>query len=189
MNTTNFNFKFIIQFIIDMLVFGIGATIIVKVLQSFIINGTSISGFPVCWMINLTNCLFNIFTMVLASFSAQKYISKMSLTDFPEDPVKFYLIFAAVITGINIMFSVFGFSSTYGVCVNNMDEIEMSMNRPAGQDAAEFINQLKDKIRNTVIISLIIGNAIEAGVIFTFAPVLAKRHNRLFEKQSEVLEL
>lgn len=89
--------------------------------------------------------------------------------------MKFYIVFAAIVTIINIAWGFLSFGSTYNMCLDNaVDPVDVLFK--VDYNKAEFERLVKVATRNAVII----GNAISAAITFLMVPVFAKRHDNIF---------
>ncbi|MDO5558029.1 MAG: hypothetical protein Q4F95_00360 [Oscillospiraceae bacterium] len=154
---SKFSTKFILQFIIDFLFIGIGASLLLKISTAVIVDTLSMSFIPACFLSILLGCALNVLTVILAVFSTQKYISKKSLCDYPDDPKRFYVKFAVIITVIDVLYSALNLLYTYKT---NTGITAMMIIVP--------------------VIVLVIGNIAQAAVLFSCVRVFQSRHERFF---------
>ncbi|MBR0483257.1 MAG: hypothetical protein IJJ69_00580 [Oscillospiraceae bacterium] len=178
-----FNAYFIEQLILCIIIFGIGFTVLIRAITALVINQTepSINGvaYPVVWIGHLLNAV----CMVVSIFVAQKNAQKKECIDTPLNPMKYYLIVCTVLVVVNILFAVFGFRSTCETCINNIDVVKIAIERQGGLFTTpldEIKAELVSKISGTVLIAVIIGNILQAVIIFGFTPVYVKNHEKLF---------
>lgn len=162
----NFKGKFILQFIIDVLVLGILFTILFRVIGAVLCS--NLEGTDVCLPIVLCSLLGNVFAAGIAVFITQNTLSKKGITDAPQ-PYPFYLIVAAVLIAMNICFTVMGFSVLEGWCRNNI-----SVTVPA--DTIRPAVSIRPAVRNAVIVSDIVQTVLH----LAFVPLWKKHHERLF---------
>lgn len=157
---SDFKSKFILQLIIDILVLGILFTVLFRILAAVFCNAAE--GTAVCLPIVLCTLLANVFAAGIAVFLTQNTLSKKGVTSAPQ-PFPFYLILAAVLIALNLLYTVLGFSVLEGWCRNNI-----SITVPA--------ETIRPAVRKAVIIS----DLVQAVLLAGFVPFWKKRHEALF---------
>ena len=157
---SDFKSKFILQFIIDSLVLGILFTILFRVIAAVLCSGAE--GTAVCLPIVLCTLLANVFAAGIAVFLTQNSLAKKDVSGAPQ-PLPFYLILAAVLIALNLLYTVLGFSVLEGWCRNNI-----SITVPA------------DTIRPAVRKAAVISDLVQAALLPCFIPFWKKRHEALF---------
>ena len=157
---SDFKSKFILQFIIDSLVLGILFTILFRVIAAVLCSGAE--GTAVCLPIVLCTLLANVFAAGIAVFLTQNSLAKKDVSGAPQ-PLPFYLILAAVLIALNLLYTVLGFSVLDGWCRNNI-----SITVPA------------DTIRPAVRKAAVISDLVQAALLPCFIPFWKKRHEALF---------
>ena len=157
---SDFKSKFILQLIIDILVLGILFTVLFRILAAVFCNAAE--GTAVCLPIVLCTLLANVFAAGIAVFLTQNTLSKKGITGAPQ-PIPFYLILAAVLIALNLLYTVLGFSVLEGWCKNNI-----SITVPA--------ETIRPAVRKAVIIS----DLVQAVLLSGFVPFWKKRHEALF---------
>lgn len=180
---SNFKKKFIIQFIINFIVVGIIMGILSRVATALLFNVLNVIGTSVCWLIVLTESIFNVSAMMISIFLTQKEIAKKPLDNFPLSAAKFYAVVAAVLVFINILFAVFGYTATYNACVQNVDILVMELEmKKAGTitDMVEIKNAIENSLHSAVKAAVIVGNVIQAAVMLGLIPLFTKMHQKLF---------
>lgn len=180
---SNFKAKFIIQFIINFIVVGIILGILSRVAIALLFKGLDASGTSVCWLIVLTESIFNVAAMIISVFLTQKEIAKKPLDNFPLSATKFYTIVAAVLVIINILFAVFGYTATYNACVQNVDMLVMELEmKKSGTitDLTEIKNTIENSLHSAVRASVIVGNVIQTAALMGLIPLFTKKHQKLF---------
>lgn len=157
---SDFKSRFILQLIIDILVLGILFTVLFRILAAVFCNAAE--GTAVCLPIVLCTLLANVFAVGIAVFLTQNTLSKKGVTGAPQ-PFPFYLILAAVLIALNLLYTVLGFSVLEGWCRNNI-----SITVPA--------ETIRPAVRKAVIIS----DLVQAVLLAGFVPFWKKRHETLF---------
>ena len=157
---SDFKRKFILQLIIDMMVLGILFTVLFRVIAAVLCG--AMEGTAVCLPVVLCTLLANVFAAGIAVFLTQNSLAKKGVSDAPQ-PMPFYLILAAVLIALNLMYTVLGFSVLEGWCRNNI-----SITVPA------------DTIRPAVRKAAVISDLVQAVFLSGFIPFWKKRHEALF---------
>lgn len=157
---TGFKSKFIVQFIIDSLVLGVIFFIVFRLLAA--VGVSAAEGTGVCLPIVLSSVLSGTFASGIAVFVTQRALSKKGVDDAPQ-PIPFYLILAAVLFVLTLLYTILGFSVLEGYCRNNI-----SITVPA------------DTIRPAVTKAVVIANIAQAVILAGFVPFWKKCHEKLF---------
>ena len=158
---TNFKPKFIVQFIIDSLVLGIIFTILSRLAAAAFVS--SLEGTAVCLPIILCTVLANVFAAGIAVFLTQNTLAKKDCSNIP-DTIVFYIVLAAVLIILILLYTIFGFSTLEGFCTNNISALTVS----------------EDDIHSAVKKSVIISDVVQAVVFLALIPLWKKRHDSLF---------
>ncbi len=171
----SFKLKFALQFIIDVLVVGIICGILARLSVVVLANIFDADGANVSYSLVIPSYVFGAIAVVIAVFITQNALKKKDLDNYPLSSVKFYIVFAAIVTIINIAWGFLSFGSTYNMCLDNaVDPVDVLFK--VDYNKAEFEKLVKVATRNAIII----GNAISAAITFLMAPVFAKRHDNIF---------
>ena len=158
---TNFKSKFITQFIIDSLMLGILFTIVLRLIAAAFV--TSLEGTAVCLPIVLCSVLANVFATGIAVFLTQNTLAKKGCSDIP-DTIMFYVVLAAVLIILVLLYTILGFSTLERYCTNNISLFTVS----------------KDDIHSAVMRSVIISDVVQVIIFAAFIPFWKKRHDSLF---------
>ncbi|GEM_PF-5209335 len=178
-----FNSYFIGQLILGILIFGIAFTILGRVLTALLLQQTDYSISVVAYPVVLIASVMNAVCMVTAIVTAQQNARKKDCIETPMNPKQYYLIVAAVLTVINILCSVLGFSGTCQTIsqnINTLDALMKIQENSASASAEELANQLAGKIRSAAMTAVLLGNVLQAAILFGFTPMHIQRHERIF---------
>lgn len=175
---TQFTKSFIWRVIVHILLFGIIATIISRLLTALVVNVINFEGMTVCYPIILIGSVFNALTIMLAASMSIKQIFKKRCNSYLENPVKFFWMFVAIMIGINIFFSILSIDSTYNTCVKNMSTLKLisdASHANPSLSADEISRIVKDEIMGIVKIAVVIQNILQTVIISVLTPVLIKK--------------
>ena len=177
-----FKKTFIIQLIIDFLVFGIIYLIIGRILTGVLVNAVNMSGYAVCYPVVLIQSIGVCLAVVSAFFVTQKAVSKKDVSA-PDDPDKFYRILCIVAAALIAGSTLISIGSMVTICLKNIEPLSATQALKAA-DPDLTPEQLAEKFRSIVkmhvTISSVIGAVIQAAVIVIMNKPLSNRHYSLF---------
>lgn len=156
----NFKSTFIVQFIIDSLVLGIIFTVLSRLAAAAFVS--SLEGTAVCLPIVLCTVLANVLAAGIAVFLTQNTLAKKDCSNIP-DTIMFYIVFAAVLFILILLYTILGFSTLEGFCTKNIS-----------------LTVSKDDIHSAVMKSVIISDVVQAILFAALIPLWKKRHDSLF---------
>lgn len=178
---SNFKSKFIVQFIINLIIVGIIATILGRVATALLFKALGVQGTSVCWLMVLVTGVFNAAAMIVSLILTQNELKKKSLDNIPDSPVKFYAVFILALIVLNVVISVIGFSSTYNTCVQNISVISMENElASSGTDRSEVKAVVEEQLHSAVRNAVIVANVIQAAVLALATIVISNRHRKIW---------
>ena len=179
---SNFKTKFAIQFILGSLIMGIIFGLIGNIATGVLYNVIKPEGTGVCYIITITSYVFDAIAVIFAVLISQNTLKKKSYDNYPDSPMKFYLILAGIVTAVSVLWSIIFYPAIYNTCVENLDTLEMTLNLDSDKFATtdSVVDEVKRLAKTAVRIAEIIGNIVFAAIAFLMAPVYAKRHENFF---------
>ncbi len=176
-----FQYKFGLQFIINILVLGTLLELVSRALITLIANSASSSETALCYFIILIQGLFNTVAIVTSVFFTQNTLSKKDILAL-DNPSIFYTLFSIIMIIVNVIGSIIGFSSIYNICVGNISTTVMQTELMKSHSLTfeEATEKVQELLYHTVLLAIIIENIIQAVIFALFTPIYKKYHKKVF---------